>query len=312
MINTNFGLIGVSGYIAPKHLQAIKNNNGNLDACFDISDSVGILDSYFEKSKFFSNFERFERYVSKQKATENKIDYMSICSPNYLHDSHIRFSLYNGCNVICEKPIVLYPHNLDNLEKIEEETNKKVFTIFQLRKHPNVKKIIDLVKNDKDKIYNIDLTYITFRGPWYLYSWKGEEDKSGGITTNIGIHFFDLLIHIFGKCRQIIVHQHEKTKASGYLELDRAKVKWYLSIDKNDLTKNLNINTKTYRSIKIDGEEFDLSYGFNDLHDKCYKDILDGNGYKISDVRETVEMVHKIRSRKIEKNKGNKHPLFKN
>ena len=311
MKNINFGLIGVSGYIAPRHLQAIKNNNCVLDACVDVNDSVGIIDKYFEDCKFFNKFEPFERYLSKSQFSDNKIDYMSICSPNYLHDTHIRFALQNNCNVICEKPIVLYPHNLINIRAIEKKTKKKVFTILQLRNHPNVKKIIEEVNKNKEKTYDIDLTYITFRGPWYHYSWKGDIKKSGGITTNIGIHLFDLLYYIFGKCKENIIHLNEHNKASGYLELEKAKVRWFLSIDKTDLPRTLKKDQRSFRSITINGKDFDLSTGFDNLHDISYRDILNGKGFTTDHVSETINIVSKIRFEKPVSNNKNKHPLLK-
>lgn len=311
MKKINFGLIGVSGYIAPRHLQAIKNNNCSLDACVDVNDSVGIIDKYFEDYKFFNKFEPFERYLSKRQFSNNKIDYISICSPNYLHDTHIRLALQNNCDVICEKPVVLYPHNLINIKEIEKKTKKKVYTILQLRNHPNVKKIIEEVRKNKNQTYDIELTYITFRGPWYHYSWKGDINKSGGITTNIGIHLFDLLYYIFGKCKENIIHLNEHNKASGYLELEKAKVKWFLSIDKSDLPRVLKNGQKSFRSISINGKEFDLSSGFEDLHDISYRDILNGKGFAIDQVSETIDIVSQIRLEKPVRNNKNKHPFLK-
>lgn len=309
MLKTNFGLLGVAGYIAPRHLNAIKNNKGDLIAALDINDSVGILDNYFDECKFFNSFERFERFLFKNQLSKNKIDYMSICSPNHLHDTHIRFSLYNNCNVICEKPIVLYPHNIEMLDKLEKKVDRKVFSILQLRYHPNVKKIKKKIENE-NKVYDIDLTYITARGPWYQYSWKGDDKKSGGITTNIGVHFFDLLSYIFGSFKDVIVHVNTVNKASGYLELEKARVRWFLSVDKNDLPED-NEYAKTFRSIKINEEEFDLSYKFDDLHDICYREIMDGRGFGLDDVRQSIEIVSQIRTKNIEPNKREKHPLMK-
>ena len=311
MNTLNFALIGVGGYIAPRHLNAIKKINGNLLAAHDLNDSVGILDSYFQDCNFFTSFERFDRHIYKKQLEKKKIDYISICSPNYVHDAHLRFALKHNCNAICEKPTVLFQHNLDFLKALEKQTNKKIYTILQLRLHPNVNLILKKLKNEDNQKYDVELTYVTSRGPWYHRSWKGDNEKSGGIATNIGIHFFDLLYFLFGKAKKNIIHLNEANKASGYLELNKARVKWYLSIDKNDLPKYLDDNLRTYRSIKIDGINFDLTNGFEDLHELSYKKIISGEGFGLDEVMESIAIVSEIRGSSISKNKKSKHPFIK-
>ena len=303
----NFALIGVGGYIAPKHLKAIKDTNNNLIASFDIHDSVGIIDSYFPESSFFTEFERFDRYLDKIKRKGTQIDYVSICSPNYLHDAHVRFALRIGANVICEKPLVINPWNLDSLEEIEKEKNKKINTILQLRLHPSIIKLKKEIDNSsKNKIFNVNLTYITSRGKWYSVSWKGDTKKSGGLLINIGIHFFDLLLWLFGKIETNYVYLNNKNKASGFLKFKKANVKWFLSIDKNDLLLiNKNNNFRTYRSIKIDNKEIEFSDGFEDLHTKSYKNILNEKGFGINDIRPSIQIVSDIRNSEIFKIKNN-------
>lgn len=311
----NFALIGVGGYIAPRHLKAIKETGNNLIVALDKHDSVGILDSYFENVDFFTEFERFDRHVEKlrRKDPDKRVHYVSICSPNYLHDAHIRFSLRVGADAICEKPLVLNPWNLDYLQEMEKETGKRVYTILQLRKHPSVIKLKKEVENSGKKIYDIDLTYITPRGKWYYYSWKGDISKSGGIATNIGIHFFDMLTWIFGEKVQQKVFYSSKQKMGGYLELEKARVRWFLSLDKHDLPPEvIKRDQRTYRSIRIDGKEFEFSSGFTDLHTEVYKDILKGNGFGIEDARPSIEIVHEIRNIRIENGPEEYlHPLVK-
>jgi UDP-N-acetyl-2-amino-2-deoxyglucuronate dehydrogenase len=294
----NFALIGAAGYIAPRHMKAIKDTGNNLIAALDKNDSVGILDSYFPEADFFTEFERFDRHIEKQKRKGIKTDFVSVCSPNYLHDSHIRFGLRVGANVICEKPVVLNPWNIDALEEIEKETGNKIFTILQLRLHPAIialKEKVDLEK--KDKKYLIDLDYITSRGHWYFSSWKGDIQKSGGIATNIGIHFFDMLIWIFGDVKESSVTKHSKDTAAGILELENASVNWRLSIDVNQLPTELKLAGKrTYRSLNIDRKSFEFSDGFTELHTKSYAEILAGNGFPISETRKAIELVHNIRN----------------
>lgn len=306
----NFAVLGVAGYIAPRHLKAIKDTGNNLLASLDKSDSVGILDSYFPNSSFFVEFERFDRYIEKLKRQENiNLDYISICTPNYLHDSHIRMALRVGSDAICEKPLVLNPWNLDALESIESESQNKINTILQLRLHPNVLELRRRVEEEKRKEkYEVDLTYITSRGKWYDISWKGDESKSGGIVSNIGIHFFDMLTWVFGEVQESQVHLSSFDKASGYLELKNARIRWYLSIDENSLPDDIkNKGQRTFRSIKIDKKEIEFSNGFNDLHTKVYEEILKGKGFSLQDARESIETVYNIRNAKII-NKGIKHP----
>lgn len=310
----NFALIGAAGYIAPRHMKAIKETGNNLVAALDKFDSVGVLDSYFPKTKFFTEFERFDRHISKLKYDNNiHLDYASICTPNYLHDSHIRFALRQGADAICEKPLVLNPWNIDALKNIENETGKRIWNILQLRVHQS---IIDLKskidKGPKDKIYDVDLTYLTSRGNWYFTSWKGNNSKSGGIATNIGVHFYDMLSWIFGDVKQNIIHMHNHEKACGYLELERARVRWFLSINENLLPKEaLAKGQRTYRSITIEGEELEFSDGFTELHTKSYEDILNGKGYGLEESRQAIEIVHTIRNATPVGLKGDFHPFAK-
>jgi UDP-N-acetyl-2-amino-2-deoxyglucuronate dehydrogenase len=268
----NFALIGASGYIAPRHLRAIHETGNELVAAYDPFDSVGIMDSYFPKADFFVEFERFDRHCSKLTAQTKALDYVAVCSPNYLHDSHIRFGLRNQAHVICEKPIVLNPWNLEALQKMESETGQKVYSILQLRLHPSIialKKKID--EGPAGKIYDVDLTYITSRGHWYYTSWKGDQSKSGGIATNIGVHFFDMLTWIFGTRQKSEVHVKSHDRAGGYLELERARVRWFLSINADTLPKKVTAQgQRTFRSIQIEGEELEFSAGFTDLHTQSY------------------------------------------
>lgn len=309
----NFGIIGVAGYIAVRHLHAIKETGNNLLASLDKFDSVGRIDSYFPESDFFVEFERFDRHFDKLKRTGTKIDYVSICSPNYLHDSHIRFALRHHAEAICEKPIVLNPWNIDALQEIENETGHKIYTVLQLRLHPKLVELRERIKNGpKGKVYDIDMTYITSRGNWYSISWKGDIQKSGGVATNIGIHFFDLLSWIFGETRKNIVHISEPHKAAGYLELENARVRWYLSIEYNDVPKAVKESGKrTYRSITVDGEEIEFSEGFADLHTMTYREILAGRGFGLRDARPSVETAYTIRNSKPIGLKGEYHPYLK-
>ena len=309
----NFGIIGVAGYIAIRHLKAIKDTGNNLLASLDKFDSVGLIDSYFPDCDFFVEFERFDRHIDKLKRTGTKIDYVSICSPNYLHDSHIRFSLRQKADAICEKPIVLNPWNVDALQEIEKETGRRVYTILQLRLHPKILELREKIMNGpKDKIYNIDLTYITSRGNWYNISWKGDVQKSGGVATNIGIHFFDMLGLIFGNTKTNIVHLSEYNKAAGYLELERARIRWFLSLDFKDLPESLKAAGKrTFRSIIVDGKEIEFSEGFSDLHTLSYRGILAGNGFGLEDSRQSVETAYIIRNAKPVGLKGDYHPKLK-
>lgn len=309
----NFGLIGVAGFIAVRHLKAIKETRNNLLASLDKFDSVGIIDSYFPDSDFFVEFERYDRHFEKLKRSGIKIDYVSICSPNYLHDAHIRFALRHNADAICEKPIVLNPWNIDALQEIENETGKKIYTVLQTRLHPEIIELRKKIQNGAPgKTYDIDLTYVTSRGNWYSVSWKGDIQKSGGVATNIGVHFFDMLSWIFGEAKNITVHLLEPDKASGLLELDKARVRWFLSLDHNDLPAALREKgQRTYRSIIIDGEEIEFSEGFTDLHTLTYKEILAGKGFGLKDARHSVEIVYSIRNASTVKPDGDYHPLLK-
>lgn len=309
-----FALIGAAGYIAPRHMKAIKDTGNVLVAALDKGDSVGIIDSYFPEADFFVEFERFDRHIEKLKYEENKyLDYVSICSPNYLHDAHIRFALRSGADAICEKPLVLNPWNIDKLKKVEENTGKKIYNILQLRVHPSIielrKKVAD---GPKDKKFEVDLTYLTSRGHWYHTSWKGDLSKSGGIATNIGVHFYDMLSWIFGDVQENIVHIHEKDRAAGYLEFENARVRWFLSINAEYLPKHVKEKGQTtYRSITIDGEELEFSGGFTDLHTMVYQDILDGNGYGLDAARTAIGIVHNIRNSQPVGLKGEYHEFLK-
>lgn len=308
----NFALIGAAGYIAPRHMKAIKETGNSLIAALDKSDSVGVIDSYFPEADFFIEFERFDRHVDKLKRTERKIDYVSVCSPNYLHDSHIRFGLRNGADVVCEKPLVLNPWNVDALAEMEKETGRKVNNIFQLRLHPA---IIELKKKIEsapiDKIYDIDLTYITSRGHWYFTSWKAQLEKSGGIATNIGVHFYDMLTYVFGSVKKNVVHINEPQKSSGYLELEKARVRWFLAIDFDELPQDIKEKgQRTYRSITIEGEEIEFSGGFTDLHTRSYEEILKGKGFGVIEAMNSIQTVHDIRNSTPIGLKGDFHPFL--
>lgn len=309
----NFALIGAAGYIAPRHLRAIKDTGNRLVAAYDKFDSVGIMDSYFPQADFFTEFEVFDRHCSKIKATDRKIDYVSICTPNYLHDAHMRYSLRLGADVICEKPLVLNPWNIDQLVQIEKETGHRINTILQLRLHPSIvalKQKVDAAP--KDKIFDVDLTYITSRGNWYYTSWKGDIHKSGGIATNIGVHFYDMLQWVFGKVSKNVVHVMAHDRCAGYLELEKARVRYFLSINADNLPENaVQGEKRTYRTINIDGSEFEFSQGFTELHTESYKRILAGEGFGIEDARESINIVHAIRNAQPAGLVGDYHPLAK-
>jgi UDP-N-acetyl-2-amino-2-deoxyglucuronate dehydrogenase len=309
----NFGIIGVAGYIAVRHLHAIKETGNNLLASLDKFDSVGRLDGYFPESDFFVEFERFDRHFDKLKRTGTKIDYVSICSPNYLHDSHIRFALRHHAEAICEKPIVLNPWNIDALQEIENETGHNIYTILQLRLHPKLQELKEKIrKGPAGKVYDVDLSYITSRGNWYSISWKGDIQKSGGVATNIGIHFFDMLSWIFGDVKKNIVHHSDPHKAAGYIELEKARVRWFLSLQYKDIPEKVRAAGKrTFRSITVDSEEIEFSEGFTDLHTISYKEILAGRGFGLKDARQSVETAYKIRNATPEGLKGDYHPFLK-
>ena len=294
----NFALIGVAGYIAPRHLQAIKATGNILVAALDKFDSVGILDSYFPNAEFFTEFERFDRHLDKLKRQGQKIDFVSICSPNYLHDSHIRFALRHGANAICEKPLVLNPWNVDALAEVEKETGKRIFTILQLRLHPSIIALRERVlKEPKGKVFDVDLTYMTSRGHWYNISWKGDITKSGGLATNIGIHFFDMLIWVFGAVRKVEMKSMSHDSAIGFLELERARVNWHLSINYENIPLEVRAAGKrTYRSMKMNGEEIEFSDGFTELHTKSYAGVLNGQGFGLAEAKPSIEIAHKIRN----------------
>lgn len=308
----NFALIGVSGYIAPRHMAAIKDTGNNLVASLDPNDSVGIIDSYFPDASFFTEFERFDRHIDKERRKGKKIDYISICSPNYLHDSQIRFALRSGSDVICEKPLVLNPWNIDGLSEIEKDTNQKINTILQLRVHPSIIELKNRVKKIKnDNKFEVELTYITSRGKWYLQSWKGDPKKSGGIATNIGIHFFDMLHFVFGDIQENIVHAHNETMAAGYIEYENARVRWFLSMDYESIPGIIREKgLRTYRSIKVNGDEFEFSDGFTNLHTLSYQEILAGRGFGLEENRVAIETVSHIRSASPIGLKGDYHPFI--
>lgn len=307
----NFALIGAAGYVAPRHMQAIKETGNELVAALDKSDSVGVIDSYFPQADFFVEFERFDRHLEKLKRDGTNLDYVSVCSPNYLHDSHIRFGIRHGADVICEKPLVLNPWNLRTLEEISNETGKKIFNILQLRLHPSVIELREKVLNaPKDKIFDVELTYQTSRGNWYYTSWKGDLSKSGGIATNIGVHFYDMLGWIFGDVKDNKVHLHSHDRAAGYLEFAQARVKWFLSINYNTISEDLKAKgARTYRSLKIEGQEFEFSGGFTDLHTRSYEEILKGNGFEIGEAKKAIEIVHNIRHQEPIGLVGDYHPF---
>lgn len=293
----NFALIGAAGYIAPRHMKAIKETGNNLVCALDPYDGIGIMDSYFPDAEFFTEPERFDRHLDKlRRQGDRKIDYVSICSPNYLHDAHIRMALRNDCHAICEKPLVLNPWNLDALQEIEQETGKKIYTILQLRLHPAIQKLKKQIEEGpKDKVYEVDLTYITSRGKWYFISWKGDVHKSGGVATNIGVHFFDMLGWIFGEFKGVELQVNQPERAGGKLYFEQANVNWFLSVDEHDLPAEAN-GKRTYRKINIEGQELEFSEGFTDLHTQSYKDILGGGGFGILDVKKVIEIVSGIRS----------------
>jgi UDP-N-acetyl-2-amino-2-deoxyglucuronate dehydrogenase len=309
----NFAVIGVAGYIAVRHVRAIRETGNHLVAALDRFDSVGFMDSYFPEADFFTEFERFDRHIAKLNRLGTRVDYVSICSPNYLHDSHIRFALRNGADAICEKPLVLNPWNIDALQDYEKETGRQVWNILQLRHHPVIVDLKEKVKNaPRDRTYDIDLSYITSRGNWYHYSWKGEVEKSGGVATNIGVHFFDMLSWIFGEVKENRVHVLEKTRAAGSLILEKARVRWFLSIDYDDIPAEIKATgLRTYRSITLDGEEIEFSGGFTDLHTVSYEKILEGAGFGLEAARNSIQTVYTIRNTTPVGLKGEYHPILK-
>ncbi len=310
---SRFALIGAAGFIAPRHMKAIQDTGNTLVAALDPKDSVGVMDSYFPEADFFVEFERFDRHVDKLRRKGSGVEYVSICSPNYLHDSHIRFALRSGAHAVCEKPMVLNPWNVDALAEIERESGRRIFNILQLRLHPSLvalKKRVEAAP--KDTRFDVELTYITPRGKWYFTSWKGDEHKSGGIATNIGIHFFDMLCWVFGAVKENRVHLRQPDTAAGWLELEQARVRWLLSVDPGKLPKKaLSQGQRTYRSITVDGEEVEFSGGFTDLHTLSYENLLRGEGFGVETVRPSIQMAHDIRNVEPMGLRGDYHPLLR-
>lgn len=312
-MSKNFAVIGVGGYIAPRHLRAIRDTGNRLIAAIDQKDSVGVLDQYSFDVKFFTEIERFDRHLEKLRRgpDENRVHYVSICSPNYLHDAHCRLALRVGADVICEKPLVINPWNFDALQELEAETHRRINTVLQLRVHPSLIQLKESLQQEGGQ-HEVDLTYITSRGPWYQVSWKGHEDKSGGIATNIGVHFFDLLLWLFGPMQGIRVYHADENRMSGFIELEWARVRWFLSVDKNDLPLSAKSAGKTtFRSITVDGKEIEFSEGFTDLHTRVYEETLAGRGFGIVDARPSIELTHAIRMAQLSPKDDCIHPFLK-
>ena len=305
---TTYALIGASGYIAPRHMKAIRDTGGDLVVAYDPNDSVGILDSHFPDAHFFTEFERFDRHVDKLRRRGERLDYVSIASPNYLHDAHCRFALRSGADVICEKPLVLNPWNIDGLAEIERDMGKRIYSILQLRLHPAIIALRDKFRNSTKK-HTVELTYCTSRGRWYHASWKGDDSKSGGVATNIGVHFFDMLSFVFGKVQNNVAHLRTPERAAGFIECERANVSWFLSVDRNDLPASVQGKKTTYRSITVDGEEVEFSEGFTDLHTRSYEEVLAGNGFGLLEVRPSIEIVSAFRTQPIAPRSGVVHPF---
>lgn len=309
-----FALIGAAGYIAPRHMKAIKETENTLVAALDRFDSVGIIDTHFPEADFFTEPERFDRHLSKLRVKGEGVDYVSVCSPNYLHDAHLRLGLRNGADAICEKPIVLNPWNIDALEEVEKETGRKINNILQLRLHPSIVALKKKVEEGPaNKVYDIDLSYLTSRGKWYHVSWKGDQTKSGGIATNIGIHFFDMLSWVFGSVKENITHLLEEDRAAGFLRLERARVRWFLSVNYDLIPEHIKaIGQRTYRSINVEGDDIEFSGGFTDLHTRSYEEVLKGNGFGLREAKQSIEIVHDIRNATPQGLKGDYHPFCKN
>jgi len=307
-------MIGAAGYIAPRHMKAIKETGNKLVSALDKTDSVGVIDSYFPEADFFVEYERFDRHIDLLKRKGIHIDYVSIASPNYLHDSHIRFALRQGADAICEKPLVLNPHNIDALKIVQEETGNQIFNILQLRLHPSIiqlkQKVAAIIKDNPNKIFDVDLTYLTSRGHWYFTSWKGDENKSGGIATNIGVHFYDMLGWVFGDLLKNEAHLKQQDVNAGYLEFKHARVRWFLSVNYDYIPRDVKASgQRTYRSITVDGEEVEFSGGFTDLHTASYQHILSGKGFGLEEARKSIEIVSDIRKQSVVDNKSYTHPF---
>lgn len=314
---TNFALIGAAGYIAPRHMKAIKDTDNNLVAALDKNDSVGVIDSHFPTAQFFTEFEQFEKYLDDLKRQGTKVDYVAIASPNYLHDAHIRFALKQGAHAICEKPLVLNPSDIDALQIVEQETGKKVYNILQLRLHQSIidlkAQVMAAVAKDPNVVFDVDLTYLTSRGNWYFTSWKGFDEKSGGIATNIGVHFYDMLGWIFGEIQQNQVHLKQPDASAGYLEFKHARVRWFLSINYDYIPDDIKATgMRTYRSITVNGNEIEFSGGFTELHTDSYKHILSGQGFGLEEARKSIEIVSSIRQQNVISGTSTEHPFVKN
>lgn len=307
-----FALIGAAGFIAPRHMRAVKDTGHSIVCAVDRFDSVGVLDSYFPEADFFTEFERFDRHIEKLRLRKTPIDYVSICSPNYLHDAHIRFGLRNHADVICEKPLVLNPWNIDSIADLQRDSGRKVYNILQLRLHPAIIALRERIEASGDRKHDVDLTYITSRGNWYYTSWKGELSKSGGIATNIGVHFYDMLCWVFGPVQQNVVHIHTHDRAAGYLEFERARVRWFLSINIDTIPSDvIAAGKRTFRSLSIDGESFEFSEGFTELHTESYRRILSGQGFELEEARNAIQIVHDIRKQTPVGAVGDYHPFVK-
>jgi UDP-N-acetyl-2-amino-2-deoxyglucuronate dehydrogenase len=304
---TSFALVGAAGYVAPRHMKAMQAIKGDLRVAYDPNDSVGVIDSYFPDAHFFTEFERFDRHIDKLRRRGEKIDYVSVCSPNHLHDAHCRFALRSGADAICEKPLVLNPWNIDGLAEMERDTGRRVSTILQLRLHPAILALRNRFATS-NKRHKVDLTYVASRGRWYYASWKGEDVKSGGVATNIGVHFFDMLSFVFGAPKRNEAHLREPERAAGFLECARADVSWFLSVDRNDLPAEIQGKKTTYRSITVDGEEVEFSEGFTDLHTRSYEEIVAGRGFGLDEVRPSIDIVSTFRNAPISSSHEWRHP----
>lgn len=304
---TTFALVGAAGYVAPRHMKAMREIHGDLRVAYDPNDSVGVIDGHFPDAHFFTEFERFDRHIDKLRRRGEKIDYISICSPNHLHDAHCRFALRSGADAICEKPLVLNPWNIDGLADIERDTGRRISTILQLRLHPQIVALRDRFRVT-GKRHKVDLTYVTSRGRWYYVSWKGDDAKSGGVATNIGVHFFDMLSFVFGAVTRNEAHLREPERAAGFLECANADVSWFLSVDRNDLPADVQGKKTTFRSITVDGEEVEFSEGFGDLHTKSYQEIIAGRGFGLDEVRASIDIVSTFRNVPVTSGREWRHP----